>query len=54
MCAWPLSQVQLFCEPMDCSPLGSSVHRIFQGRIWEWVAIITETEIRITEDKVTC
>ena len=24
---------------MDCSPPGSSVHRIFQARILEWVAI---------------
>ena len=24
---------------MDCSPLGSSVHRIFQARVLEWVAI---------------
>ena len=34
-----LSQVQLFCDPMDCSPPGSSVHGIFQARILEWVAI---------------
>ena len=27
------------CNPMDCSPLGSSVHRIFQARILEWVVI---------------
>ena len=25
--------------PMDCSPPGSSVHRIFQARILEWVSI---------------
>ena len=25
------------CDPMDCSPPGSSVHGIFQGRILEWV-----------------
>ena len=24
---------------MDCGPLGSSVHRIFQAKILEWVAI---------------
>ena len=24
-----------FCGPMDCSPLGSSVHGIFQARILE-------------------
>ena len=26
-------------NPMDCRPTGSSVHRIFQARILEWVAI---------------
>ena len=26
------------CDPMDCSPSGSSVHGIFQARILEWVA----------------
>ena len=27
------------CDPMDCSPLGSSVHGILQARTLEWVAI---------------
>ena len=26
------------CDPMDCSPPGSSVQGIFQARILEWVA----------------
>ena len=26
------------CDPMDCSPSGSSVHGILQARIPEWVA----------------
>ena len=26
-------------DPMDCSPPGSSVHRIFQARVLEWGAI---------------
>ena len=26
-------------DPMDCSPLGSSVHGILQARILEWVAM---------------
>ena len=34
-----LSCVQLFRNPMDCSPPGSSVHGILQARILEWVAI---------------
>jgi len=27
------------CDPIDCSPPGSSIHGIFQARILEWVAI---------------
>ena len=27
------------CNPMDCSPLGSSAHGIFQARVLEWGAI---------------
>ena len=27
------------CDPMDCSPPGSSAHEILQARILEWVAI---------------
>ena len=26
------------CDPGDCNPPGSSVHRIFKARILEWVA----------------
>ena len=28
-----------FCDPMDYSPSGSSVHGILQARILEWVTI---------------
>ena len=27
------------CDPVDCSPPGSSIHEILQARILEWVAI---------------
>ena len=27
------------CDPVDCSPPGSSIHGILQARILEWVAI---------------
>ena len=27
------------CDPMDCSPPGSSIHEILQARILEWVAM---------------
>ena len=29
------------CDPMDCSPPGSSVHGILQARILEWVAMLS-------------
>ena len=32
--------VWLFVTPMDCNPLGSSVHGILQASILEWVAIL--------------
>ena len=28
-----------FSDPMDCSPSGSSVHRIFQARVLKWGAM---------------
>ena len=34
-----LSHVQLFCDPMDCSPPSSSVHGILQAGIVERAAI---------------
>ena len=32
------------CDTMDCSPTGSSVHRILQARILEWVAVPFSSE----------
>ena len=32
------------CNPVDCSPLGSSVHGILQARTLEWVAILFSSE----------
>ena len=37
-CVWAQSCPTL-CDPMDCSPQGSSAHGILQARILEWVAI---------------
>ena len=39
---WVLSRfscVWLFCDPVHCSPPGSSVYGIFQARMLEWVAV---------------
>ena len=38
LCAKSL-QLCLFCNPMDCSPPGSSVPGILQARILTWVAL---------------
>ena len=40
VCAQSLSRVRL-CDPMDCSPPGSSVHWVPQARVLEWVAIFS-------------
>ena len=40
MCVCSVAKLCLtLCDPMDCSPPGSSVHGIFHARILEWVAI---------------
>ena len=39
MYAKSLQSCLTLCDPMDCSPSGSSVHGILQARILEWVAI---------------
>ena len=36
------------CDPMDCSPPGSSVHGIFLARVLEWVAIAFSGEMPST------
>ena len=38
MCV-PAQSYPTFCDPIDCSPPGSSVHGILQARILEWVAM---------------
>ena len=39
MPAKSLQSCLTLCEPVDCSPPGSSVHGILQARILEWVAM---------------
>jgi len=39
MCVCSVSQLSpMLCDPIDCSPPGSSVHGILQARILEWIA----------------
>ena len=39
------------CDPMDCSPPGSSVCGIFLARILEWVAISSSREFSWPRDQ---
>ena len=39
VCCLVTQSCPTLCDPMDCSPPGSSVHGILQARILEWVAI---------------
>ena len=39
-------------DPMDCSPLGSSVHGILQARILEWVAISSSNIVWIVSKEI--
>ena len=39
------------CDPMDCSPPGSSVHGILQARILEWVSIPFSTKAKQSKSK---
>ena len=46
VCARLVTQLCLtFCDPMDYSPPGSSVHRISQVRLLEWVAISSSRDL---------
>ena len=37
LCAKLVQSHSTLCQPMDCSPPGSSVHWILQARILEWL-----------------
>ena len=39
VCAQSLQSCPALCDPMDCSPPGSSDHGNLQARILEWVAM---------------
>ena len=40
-----------FCNPMDCSLPGSSVHGIFQAKMLEWVVISFSRALSWTRDQ---
>ena len=48
---WSVSGVQLFGNPVDCSPPDSSVHGISQARILEWVPFPPPTDLPDQKDQ---
>ena len=48
-----LSRILTLCDPMDCSPLGSSVHGISQARILDWVPFPSPGDLPDPEIKLT-
>ena len=49
-----LQSCPTLCEPMDCSPPGSSVHGILQARILEWVAVPLLQGMFLTQGSNSC
>ena len=45
MCAKSLQPCLTLCNPIDGSPLGSSVHGILWARILEWVAVFSSRDL---------
>ena len=52
MHAQSFSCVQLFCDPTDCSPPGSSVHGILPAKILEWVAMPSSRASSPAKDQI--
>ena len=51
MLAKSLQSCPTLCDPMGCSPPGSSVHGILQARMLEWVAILSYRESSKARDQ---
>ena len=54
MCVLITQSCPTFCDYMNCSPPGSSVHGIFQARILEWVAISFSSERQVQVEICPC
>ena len=52
---WLVAQSCLtLCDPMGCSPSGSSFHGILQARILEWVAMPSSRAVFLNQGSNTC
>ena len=55
VCVRSVAQLCLtLCDPMDCSPPGSTVHGISQAKILEWIAISSPWGIFLTQVSNAC
>ena len=54
VCMLSLQSCLTLCDPMDCSPPGSSVHGISQARILEWVSMPLSRGIFPTQGSKPC
>ena len=54
MCAKLLQSSLTLCDPMNCSPPGSSVHEILQARILESVVVPSLQGIFLTQGLNLC
>ena len=52
-CAWLTQSCLTFCDPLDSSSLGSSIHGILWARIWEWIANLFSQRSSLSRDQ-TC
>ena len=44
-----LSRVRLFCDPMDCSPTGSTVHGVPRQEYWSGLPFPSPGDLPVTE-----
>ena len=49
-----LQSCPTLCDPMYCSPPGSSVHGIFQARVLEWGTIAFSVTCILVPQKSLC
>ena len=54
VCARSLQPCWALCDPVDCSPPGSSVHGILQARTLEQVAVPSSRGIFLTQELNPC
>ena len=52
MCTQSLRLCPSLCDPMDCSPAGSSVHGIPQARLLEWVTMPSSRRSSRPKDRI--